>query len=261
MNQLLFLFPFGYFLKTRLNTLSAWLFHGYAEYLLGFLLLLYSGLSPIEAFKNFVPGYLAFISIYEIGYIFNDFVSVRFEKNPRKRLSSWNPSSALIMLWVLIRVAFFLAISYYLGVSDNRQWLLFYLSLVIVFALHNSLNKKGYKIFTFVSLAFIRFYAPVFLFLSTGMLLQTLAGVFIHYILFRTITYIDSKDLLRIPDRNSLSFKTAFYALFIPLSGLISILSINWLCLWINLYFLVFWGALLLANKMGLVAMGDIKTD
>jgi hypothetical protein len=88
-----------------------------------------------------------------------------------------------------------------------------------------------------------------------------MAGIFIHYILFRTITYIDSKDLLRIPDRNSLSFKTAFYALFIPLSGLISILSINWLCLWINLYFLVFWGALLLANKMGLVAMGDIKTD
>lgn len=261
MNKLLLTMPFGYFIKTRLNTPSAILFHGFAEFLLGCCLMIYVGISPMVTIKSFLLCYFAFISVYEIGYIFNDFVSVRFEKNPRKRLASWNPSNGLIICWVIIRIVVFLGLSYYLQVLNQERWIYFYLVLATVYTLHNSLAKKEYKIFSFISLGFLRFYAPIFIFLPKEFLLLSIPAVFLNYILFRAITYMDSKDLIKIPGRNSLTFKTNYYLIFLPLSLLISILSLNWLSLWLNLYFLTFWVVLLIISKMRLIKVGDLKTD
>lgn len=162
MNRFLFFLPFGYFLKTRLNTRSALLFHGYAEYLLGILLLIYAGFPLLQSITNFVLAYLAFISLYEIGYIINDFISIKFEKKPRKRLGSWNPSQIIIYIWIIIRVAVFVLLTYILGVSNSLEWWIYYFVLAGTFFLHNVLKVKEYKIFTFISLAFLRFYAPLF---------------------------------------------------------------------------------------------------
>src|SRR5258708_4848065 len=137
MDEILFFIPFGYFIKTRLNTRAAVSFHIYAEFLLGILLLVYSGNTILQAVVNFFTAYFAFISLYEIGYITNDFISVRFEKEGRNRLHRHNPDNKTIAFWIAIRVIIFIAISYFKGFYLLSEWWLFYLTLGIVFSLHN----------------------------------------------------------------------------------------------------------------------------
>lgn len=261
MNRILYFLPFGYFVKTRLNTKSAILFHGYAEYLLGVLLLIYSGMDIPQAVFSFAAAYLAFISVYEIGYIFNDFVSVKFEENPRKRLQGWDPSWMVIGVWAAIRIAVFLLLTFLLQQASSLQWWLFYLVLALVFATHNVLKLKEHKIFTFIALAFLRFYAPLFPFLEPALLAQTINGVLLFYVFFRTLTYIDSKGLLHIPSRASLAFKTNYYLISLPLAFIITVISGSPICLGLNIYFLLFWSAFLLAGKLGIMPGGDIKTE
>lgn len=261
MNRFVFFFPFGYFLKTRLNTLSAVLFHGYAEYLLGVLLMIYAGIAPLQALVNFIVAYLAFIAVYEIGYIVNDFISVRYENKPRKRLSNWEPSTTLIYLWIAIRVVVFLLLTWWLHQFGSSLWWTYYLVLAFVFYLHNVLKRKEYKVFTFMSLAILRFYAPLFPFLDTAFLTTTINGILLFYVFFRTLTYIDSKDLLMMPSRTSFDFKTVYYLILLPVSLLISFMSGMYLVLWMNLYFLFFWGSFFLASRTGLVSGNDFKTE
>ena len=261
MNRLLFSIPFGYFLKTRLNTKSAILFHGYAEYLLGVLFLLYSGLEPLQAVYSFGLAYLAFISVYEIGYIINDFISVKFEEKARKRLSGMQISDATIYTWIIIRIAAFLFLTYYLGMISSATWWVFYVALSAIFALHNVLKRKEYKILTFVSLAVLRFYAPLFPFMETALLVSSINGMMLFYVLFRTLTYIDSKGLLNLPARASFSFKANYYLLLLPLSIVVVFITNDYICLWLNLYFLLFWGAFYLANKVGIIADNPVRIE
>lgn len=261
MDKIFFFIPFGYFIKTRLNTRAAISFHGYAEFLLGILLLLYSGNSISQALVNFVTAYFAFISLYEIGYITNDFISVRFEKDGRQRLKNYNPRSATILLAIAVRLIVFLAITYFRGFFGFPEWWIFYLALAIVFCIHNILKRKELKIFTFIGLAFFRFYAPLFIFFSAAFFSSTLPGVILFYILFRTFTYIDSKQLLIIPSRSSLFFRLNFYMLLVPISIFISFMMSDWLCVWLNLYFLFFWSTLFLLDKFSVISVKDLKTE
>jgi hypothetical protein len=261
MRKLFLSIPAGYFIVTRLNSKSAWLFHGYAEYLLGILLLWFSGLPISVAVVDFLLGYLAFICIYEIGYIFNDFISVNFEERPRRRLESWQPSKLLIGFWIIIRLVVFGLVACYLDALELRNWWLVYLLLALAFTMHNTLKRKEYKVFTFICLACLRFYVPIFLFILPSFVSVTLPGVLIHYVFFRTLTYIDSKGLLQITGRNSLSFKAAFYIVLLPFSFLITVITASPLCSFINLYFLLFWGGLLMLEKFKIFSVKDLRTS
>ncbi len=261
MNRLFYFIPFGYFFKTRLNTKSAIMFHGYAEYLLGILLLIYNGLEPLQAVYSFVLAYLAFISLYEIGYIVNDFISVKFEDKPRKRLGGLQISDATIYTWIVIRIIAFLFLTYYLGMFSSLTWWVFYVVLTAVFALHNVLKNKERKILTFISLAFLRFYAPLFPFMETASLVSSINGIMLFYVFYRTLTYMDSKGLLNLPSRASFSFKANYYLILLPLSLVITFITNDNLFLWLNLYFLIFWGSFYLANKAGIIANNIIKSE
>src|SRR5690606_10563413 len=157
-------------------------------------------------------------------------------KDPRKRLEAWQPSNSTIIIWIAIRVAVFVFLSYYLEVLNSPGWWYFYGLLILSFAMHNMLQRKEFKIFTFISLACLRFYAPVFLFLNPFYLTLSLPAILLHYVFFRTITYIDSKGLLNIPGRNSLSFKSAFYLILLPVSALFYLFSEHAFSIWVNLY-------------------------
>jgi hypothetical protein len=204
-------------------------------------------------------GYLAFISVYEIGYIINDCVSVRFEQNPRKRVKEFDPSNLLIAFWILIRIVFFLAITFVIHKQFSGQWWWFYLILVVVFFVHNILQSKQYRVFTFICLAFLRFYAPLFPFITMDFLLQTLNAVLLFYIFFRTITYLDSKGLLVIPSRASFDFKAAYYFFLLPVSITIAVLAESYFSLFVNLYFLIFWGTFYLAERVGIISGEKFK--
>ncbi len=253
MRKLLLTLPLGYFVLTRLNTKRAIIFHAYYEYLSAILLLIYFGSNVENALKYFGLGYLAFIALYEIGYIFNDYFSIKFEVNPRLRIKNIKISLADIIIFIALRISVFLAISYYLKVYSNYSWWIFYIALALMFYLHNILKSKPLKTFTFSSLAFFRFYAPIFPFLAIAGIINTLPGVILFYIFFRTLTYMDSKDLIKFEGRNTIPFKVHYYLLFLPVSIIISILLNHPFTVFFNIYFLLFWLSFLFVSKFNIV--------
>lgn len=233
--------PFLYFQKTRLNNLKSVLFHAYAEWALGVGILFLSGYSVQSAFIKFLVGYLAFIALYEIGYITNDVHSVRHEAKPRKRLKEFNPTNTAVAVWIAIRIATFGLISYYLKVWNDPRWLVCYAILALMFFLHNYLRDKQLKTFTFMNLAFLRFIAPFFIFLTNAQISVWIPAILLHYVFYRTLTYMDSKDLLNMPDRESVSFKLCYYLLLAGISLVIYMVTAAPQTLWVNAYFLLFW--------------------
>ncbi|MGJ7031890.1 hypothetical protein GGU45_002392 [Niabella hirudinis] len=259
MRKLIYFLPFGYFLRTRLNNLQAVLFHFYAEYLLNILLLVFYGRTLQEAIADFICAYVAFISIYEIGYIYNDLIATKFEKAPKKRLGNYKPSNTVLFVWVVTRIIAFLVATFYLGMQYRQEWWLFYLALVAIYTLHNLLSEEYKRVFSFFSLATIRFYAPVFIFITPGQLQQSLPAVLVHYVFFRTVTYMDGKQILIVSNRATFSFKFNYYLLFIPLSVLFSFLTATYEMVYINMYFLIFWGGLLLLSRNNLLSVNSIN--
>ncbi|WP_026462935.1 hypothetical protein [Adhaeribacter aquaticus] len=250
MNILKFLFPFTYFFRSRLQAVTDIVFHLYYEWLLAFVLLFYfSGNEFWLSVHNFLLAYLAFISIYEIGYLGNDVYSVRNETDPRLRIKNFNPTNFQLMVWVLFRVAVFFVITDYLKVWGNYEWWIFYAVIVVFFYLHNVIKQKELKTFTFINLAFTRFLAPVFIFLSNEHLLLIVPSVLLCYVFYRTLTYMDSKGLLNLPTRKEASFKVNYYLLLGGVSALLSVLVDSFIPVFINVYYLIFWIAFFIKEK------------
>ncbi|SDC70286.1 hypothetical protein [Niabella drilacis] len=241
MQKILLALPMGYFFKTRLNTKAAFIFHTYYEFLLGILLLVFFQTPLKTALIHFALGHIAFISLYEIGYIYNDYIAVRFEANPRKRLEQWQIKDRDVLLFILLRLAIFTGVSFLIKAWISPAWWIFYTVLIITYALHNLMQQKAFKVFTFVNLAVIRFYAPVFFFLTREQIGLTLPGILIFYVFFRTLTYMDSKGLLQLKNRDTAPFKINFYLIFLPYSSVIYLFTNSLLSLYLDIYFLVFW--------------------
>ena len=241
-STLRFILPFSYVLASRLTTPRTWVS------LLGFewapiaLLLWYLGdISVVELPLFFALAYVAFISIYEIGYLANDVISIRFEDDPRQRLPDFQPANAQLILWVLTRLATFTTITWYLQMLSDWQWWGFYASLALIFSLHNIITNYGLRVPTFVGLAMSRILAPIFPFLEPSDLSLIFLPLFLNYALFRTLAYMDSKDLLTLPGRQSPTFRIGFYLILLPLSLMLSALAFSPIPLAINAYYLVFW--------------------
>ena len=143
MNTLRFLIPFTYFFKSRLQQVRDIIFHFYYEWLIGFLLLFhFLDYDLFGALKGYLLCYIAFISLYEIGYLGNDVFSVRNETDPRLRIKNFNPTNSQLVCWVIIRLIVFSLISVHLKVISDFTWQIFFLCLAVFFLLHNIIKQK-----------------------------------------------------------------------------------------------------------------------
>lgn len=159
--------------------------------------------------------YVAFISVYEIGYIVNDYVSVGWEASPRKR----GPKPAgpwLLSAWILSRILTFFVAAHFLPALDQLFWG-FYLCLIVVFAAHNFLKRLELKFCTFYWLSISRFVAPTFFLLSPSDRPSLLLAATVLYSTIRSLSYLDSKGMLSMPGRKSSSFRLAYYTAPLPL--------------------------------------------
>jgi len=249
MMLLRFLLPYTYFYGSRVKQLKYNLYYLIIDWAVPLALLTYfTGYDWRGALGHFVLAYLAFISIYEIGYLGNDVYSVRKEDKPRRRVQDFNPSDAVVAVWIGARLLAFGAISWYLHVLDSPLWLAFYAVLAVFFYLHNALQDRELKVMTFVNLAFVRYLAPVFIFLSAEQLMLIAAPVFLNYVFYRTLMYMDSKDLLHMPSRRAPAYKVNYYLLAGGVSVLLSLMGHSWVPLLMTGYYLLFWTAVKLAG-------------
>lgn len=244
MSVLRFLLPYTYFYGSRVKQIKYNFYYLIIDWAVPLVLLTYfSGFNWQQSLLQFALAYLAFISIYEIGYLGNDVYSVRHETNPRRRVKDFNPSNGVIALWVVTRLASFVGISWYLDTLRQPLWLVYYAVLILFFYLHNVLQDKELKVMTFVTLAFSRYLAPVFIFLLPEQLMLIVAPVFLNYVFYRTLMYMDSKGLLNMPNRRTPTYKVYYYLLALGVGAVLSLMGNSWIPVAITGYYLLFWSA------------------
>ena len=236
-----YLIPYSYAQRTRFNSKKDFFFHFYYEWGIAFLILLYNFRNWEQAFLYFVAGFIAYTCIYELGYLFNDIYATKFDTKPRNRIKGFKPKLWQITIWVVLRGIIFIAITYLLDLLNSVEWWLFYLFLIIVFGAHNLLRNKQLKIITFVNLAFFRILAPFFIFIDAESLSSLIPALILNYVFFRTITYMDSKGLLHLPDRKTNYFKLFFYLMLLPVAIMFNLFFNSYIPLAINIYYLIFW--------------------
>lgn len=208
--------PFGYFLGTRLSKGDA-AFHLFFEWLPAAMLAAAFGIGkpgPNLAFAALSYG--AFISIYEIGYVMNDYIAARKERDGRAR--GEQAGSTAIATMIVIRLAAFAAFTSAAAMQTNALWWGYFASLAVVFTLHNVIMDSEMRVITFRWLALLRFMAPIFAILQTGPMLGVAAGAAMVYVGFRELGYMDSKSLLAMPGRKRGRFRLASFV--IPLCAL-----------------------------------------
>jgi hypothetical protein len=225
-----------------MNNLQALIYHGWNEWLAGILIIVYfREVSPFTAAWEYLMGFIAFISIYETGYLINDFWSVKHENNPRMRAEGITPSgNQELLAWITFRLVFFGGVILLTDIA-TMNYVVFSLLMLVVFGLHNFIREKEVKFLTFISLSLFRFILPLFPFVRPDDLRLIIPGVLINYCLYRTVNYLDSKDMLVLKNKKEAWFKLSFYLLLLPLSVLFTIQYESPFPLLMNCYFLTFW--------------------
>ncbi len=241
-NFLRLCFPFAYFQFTRLNSVQSLVFHSWYEWLAGvFVLTVSTELNLFSSFFAYLEAYLPFIALYEIGYIVNDFYSSKNEEKARYRLSIYGEVKEWeVLVWILIRAFFVLFFIYFTDIGTLR-WIFFAGFLIIVFSIHNYFKIKELKFITFMNLALSRFMLPLIPFLHIKQIQLLIPVVLLNYVLYRTINYLDSKELLMMENRKEPWFKLFFYLLLIPFNLLLQVTFENPLPVYLNIFYLMFW--------------------
>ena len=229
--------PISYFQATRLNRLSLVAYNGLVEWIPAIAISLYLNDSKIGTLFTVLVSYLAFISLYEIGYITNDQLSEKFEEDPRGRSSELGMSVTTVIGLIVVRAIVFGLCSYVLGVALHPLWIAFHGGLIATFLLHNVVEREM-RIATFFSLSTFRFIAPVLLTVPPAVLLMLLPIVMLNNSLYRLTVYVDNKKLSK---RSSLNSKFLFYLACLPMGVVFCVLSGSVLPLAVSFYFILVW--------------------
>jgi hypothetical protein len=154
--NIIYLLPFSYFAHTRL-VVGSLAFHALFEW--GAALALAAMFGVAGTWKSMLfafVAYFAFISLYEIGYLFNDLVVSKKECAPRLR-GPQGAGRTWFLAWVFARLLVFALATEVLGVAVRLDWWLFFGAMGAVFSVHNLLNDKESKAATFLWLAWFQF--------------------------------------------------------------------------------------------------------
>ncbi len=202
--------PFLYFFNTRLKV-SSIAFHLVFEWFpVVILIFAFYSFQSLHYLIDAFLCYLAFISLYEIGYILNDRVSSSQELNGRGR-GSLSLSALYVSLFILTRVFIFLALSHITEFGNQTSWWTFHFSLLSVFMLHNKLRNSDYRVPTFSCLAWFRFISPIIFIVPEDVRFGIAFAAVIGYGNFRQLGYMDSKGLLLFPNRKNRFFRLFFF--------------------------------------------------
>lgn len=144
--------------------------------------------------------YLAFISLYEIGYMVNDLVIAPRERSGRRR-GPQGAGSAWLVAWCATRLMTFALLTYVLvGQQEHArtQWFAYFATLAVVYIAHNVLHDRQLRMGTFICLTWYRFMAPLFFVLPEAYLGWVSFASVVCYSAYRLMVYQRDKGLLAI---------------------------------------------------------------
>lgn len=186
--------------------------------------------------------FFAIISLYEIGYLFNDAKSIKNELNPTKRINdSWifHNFNKLI----LVRVIYILLFSFLIYCYDQGalffRFFVFLSFLGFSFYIHNKL-RGGINVLTFCLLSSAKYAATLMLIDDLVVFYMTFAA----FPLLRTIEYCSIKGYCRNIEfiaSHLHEFRVLYYFSFFSISALLVFLNVlNTSYLLIPFYFMIF---------------------
>ena len=209
-SRILSLLPFTYFWSTRLRSSSIG-FHVLFEWLAAAVLVVQLSPEPwLLFFSQSLLAYLAFISVYEVGYLSNDLIAASGEAGGRMRAPQ-GTGCGWFTAWVVTRVLAFIAVTHVLHQLGSWTWWAFFCALAVVFAMHNRITDSEIKAGTFLWLSWFRFMAPIMFVIPSRYLLGVAFACAMSYSAFRQFGYLDSKGLLLMPGRKRPVVRWTFF--------------------------------------------------
>lgn len=216
LRQCLMIVPFVYAAKTRLHGVRDYLYLMASQWGLGTIVLFFLDPgNPALLMVNYLIGYFVFMSIYELGYLANDVWDAKRGDGGRERFTG-NINTAFIASFVAVRIGVWLVLTAIFLKADLQLWLIANVALIFVFAAHNMLLNPEIRYATFVQLTLLRFALPIVFSLSTPEIEPIIIVTLLHYLYFRGLAYLDSKELLAMPNRKDPSFGFHHTMLILP---------------------------------------------
>lgn len=239
-NRVLLQVPFYYLAMTRMNSLKGLVSNASSAWLPGILIVLFlSEYSFFGSAIHYIFTYLAFVSIYEVGYLVNDTLGTKHDETPRHRLKL-KLSPCEILIFVLIRVLALIIIAEIYDLLSSPAWSVSVLALVVVIVMHNTIASSALKAASFLQMSMLRFSLPVIPHIEHDLAPAVLLLAVFHFVYPRFITYLDSKGRLRIPERKTSLYGVQVQLLMLPAFSLLSVFMNHALPLVIWLYYLLF---------------------
>lgn len=188
-----YIVPFSYGLLTRTKTIFYKISFFAVIVLPIFIVSMFSEYDIVYILPRFILGFVSMYSIYEIGYIFNDTYTIRFEENPTYRL---NPKERLIVdRWAnllisvrLLTVIISCILLYYLGVNNLIYFILMLGLLDVSYALHNFYRSKK-NIFTIFLILVFKYSSIPILFMTIEEYISYFMWLVLSVPILRTIEF------------------------------------------------------------------------
>lgn len=246
------IFPYAYFLKTRLTgnfQRLSWIFVYFIPSILIFFLL--QGYFSFHALVNYTLGMLIINYVYDNGYIQNDVKTTKNEVNPTMRLdseviNSINNNWSKLLLMRIAVLSFLFSLYYLVDYDLNKTlYLLFFAGLLQVLYLCYNFFRSRINLFLILPLSYIRFYGFIVPFVPFEM--------FFEFLIFSTFLYPVPK-LIEFSKQNKFNleklarrvgdidvFRVKYYALIFVVFFLLMLVNLcDWLYVLIGCYYFLY---------------------
>lgn len=211
------LIPFGYFMSSRLKSVRDFAFLVATSWLPAIWLIMeLDGKSLGLATSSFLLGYLAFIAVYEVGYLTNDLWDARRSPDGRARFDH-GVGPAYVTAFIAVRLTCWVAVAAFTGWVKNPVWLAGFGVLLIALAQHNLTPSPALRLASFLELAVFRFLLPILATVPQGQLWVVTLIALLLYAYPRFLSYMDSKSLLQLDDGRGREFGLAQLLWLAPL--------------------------------------------
>lgn len=200
--------PFSYLLTTRIKTKHeriSWVII-YPLFLL-FVVILLSG-----DILNFIASFIMTMSLYEIGYLDNDFRTVKKEKDPTLRATeqrTWIENNIFSLVALRILISAILGVFLYVNTNITQQGILLFLIILLFlgFYYHNTIRSR-WNVLTYFIVVFCRYMIPVIVSVNSVYYPYLVPFIIFSFPLVRTFEhackekygFIKVKKLVRNPD-------------------------------------------------------------
>ncbi|RAV13809.1 hypothetical protein [Paenibacillus contaminans] len=239
--------PFVYGFSTRAKTIVYKLSFFIVVFLPIFFISVYGNGDFFYTFPRLIIAFIALYSVYEIGYIFNDTLTVRFEKKPTYRLNQTerNKVERLSNLLISTRIIVVIVCAILLDYLGTEHLILFIAMLGLLdicYAAHNYFRNRINILTIFLVLLF-KYTTVSVLFLKTEDYLIYLTTLILIVPVARTIEFAAKKEynIKFLENFNYDSFRVWYYLILSVVFVVLTILDNRFIpALMLSVFFLVF---------------------